>query len=544
LFYASWFLIGCIQSFYTELWDDEAYYWVYSRYLDWGYFDHPPMTGLLVKMGYAIFPNQLGVRLFPLLLNTLSLVLIQKLLDRKSPLLFYTIALSIAAIQVAGFLAVPDIPLIFFTALFFLLYRRFVQESSFLNILLLSFSAALLFYCKYHAVLIILFTLLSNLRLFTSYRIYLVGLLALLFITPHLVWQYQHDWVSFRYHLFESNVNRYKFSYTTEYLLGQILLPGPLAGFILIPAALMYRTRNRTEKALKYNLVGIYLFFLLSSFRGRVEGNWTSPIFVSLIVLSHQFLLERVSWQKPLYRLLPITLLIVLAVRVIMIVDLVPSKFVKERFHAWKGWPEKMDQQTGGAPVVFIDSYQKPSKYWFYSGRLAYSLNSYRRRRNNYNFWPVEDSILGKPVFVAGDLNPIHSGDSLNAGLKLQGVYPDPSFIAFAKLHFDVKQKEFQIKEGETIQLKATLVMSDHYRNFIQQASDLRDTTSIAVYDAKGWSRNIPTQLSLKDLIRSSDVELTVNPSLPKGRYVLRLVISAGDYPATINSDKIALTVK
>jgi hypothetical protein len=42
LFYSAWLLINLIQAGSTELFDDEAYYWIYSRYPDWGYFDHPP----------------------------------------------------------------------------------------------------------------------------------------------------------------------------------------------------------------------------------------------------------------------------------------------------------------------------------------------------------------------------------------------------------------------------------------------------------------------------------------------------------------------
>ena len=120
LFYGLWLLLSLIQAGLTELLDDEAYYWVFSQYLDWGYFDHPPMIAVLVKLGYAIFPNELGVRLFPLLLNIFSLVIIEKLIDKKNPVLFYTISLSVAVLQIIGFAAVPDIPLIFFTALFFL----------------------------------------------------------------------------------------------------------------------------------------------------------------------------------------------------------------------------------------------------------------------------------------------------------------------------------------------------------------------------------------------------------------------------------------
>ena len=60
VFYFSWLMLNLIQSSFTGLLDDEAYYWVYSRFLDWGYFDHPPMVALMIKAGYALFPNPHG----------------------------------------------------------------------------------------------------------------------------------------------------------------------------------------------------------------------------------------------------------------------------------------------------------------------------------------------------------------------------------------------------------------------------------------------------------------------------------------------------
>ena len=48
-----------------ELSYDESYYWMYSQFMDWGYFDHPPMVALFIKMGTYIFGNTaLGVRFF------------------------------------------------------------------------------------------------------------------------------------------------------------------------------------------------------------------------------------------------------------------------------------------------------------------------------------------------------------------------------------------------------------------------------------------------------------------------------------------------
>ncbi len=57
-------------------------------------------------------------------------------------------------------------------------------------------------------------------------------------------------------------------------------------------------------------------------------------------------------------------------------------------------------QKAKGLPVVFLDSYQKPSKYWFYARDTAFALNTSSYRRNNYNFWKIEDSLINKPAYI------------------------------------------------------------------------------------------------------------------------------------------------
>lgn len=543
LFYGLWLLLGLVQSGLTELLDDEAYYWVYGQYLDWGYFDHPPMIGLLVKAGYSIFPNELGVRFFPLLLNIFSLVIIEKLIDKKNLFLFYAIVLSIAVLQVSGFVAVPDIPLIFFTALFFWLYKRFAGNYSLLNTFLLGLSVALLLYSKYHAVLIVLFTLLSNIKLFTKYQTYLAGIIALLLFAPHLWWQYQHNWVSFRYHLFESNVNAYRPSFTLDYIIGQLLLPGPVAGFILLPAAVLYKTKNDTEKALRFTMIGIYVFFFVSSFRGRVEGNWTSPVMVPLIVLACQFLYEKIQWQKTLYKLLPVTLILVVFARIAMIADLLPVKLIKDRYHAWKEWPRQMKEKTEGLPIVFSNSYQRASKYWFYSGQPTYSLNSYREKKNNYNFWPIEDSLLGKKVYYLDKYDLYRFNDSLKTSIGWIGYKYDSSFISFAKVNIEVSQKKVSIREGAEFTLDCSFTIPGYYSNFIRKSANLHDTIRIAVYQSGKWKKDIYTILSLKEMVERKKVAVIINPGLAKGNYFLRFAINSGYRNATHNSDKIKLIV-
>jgi dolichol-phosphate mannosyltransferase len=42
---------------------EEAYYWMYARHLNWGYFDHPPMVAWVIRAGTEIFGNtEFGVR--------------------------------------------------------------------------------------------------------------------------------------------------------------------------------------------------------------------------------------------------------------------------------------------------------------------------------------------------------------------------------------------------------------------------------------------------------------------------------------------------
>ncbi len=544
VFYSGWILLALIQSRFTILLDDEAYYWVYSKFPAWGYFDHPPMVAMLIKMGYFFFQNELGVRLFFVPLNVLSLLIIEKLIDKENPFLFYAIALSLGILQMGGFLAVPDTPLIFFTALFFLLYKRFLHQTTFLNGFLLGLVAAALLYSKYHAVLIVFFVILSNLKLLTRYQAYFAGLVALLLFIPHLWWQYQHNWISFRYHLFESNVNPYKFSFTLEYLGGQILLAGPLAGVMLLPAAFIYRSKNVFEKGLKFTFIGIYIFFLLSSFRGRVEANWTSPAIVPLIILGHTFLAEKNKWRKWFIRLLPATMVIILFTRIVAIVDILPLPEIERQFYGWKDLPQVMKKKTKGLPIVFENSYQRASKYWFYTGQMSYSLNWYKERKNNYNFWPIEDSLLGKPVFIL-DIYDLDSFQTkIKTGLGLLGYKYDSSFSSFAKVQLIPSEKTIHANENLPFTINIKPNLPQKYLSFIIKHPELKITTVLGVFNKYGWIKDLPVSLPLAELATHPDT-IKFNPQMPKGEYYLIFSIyHIGTVRAPHNSSKIKLVIE
>ena len=43
-----------LAAAWTPLTFDEAYYWLWSRHLAFGYYDHPPMVALLIRAGTLI----------------------------------------------------------------------------------------------------------------------------------------------------------------------------------------------------------------------------------------------------------------------------------------------------------------------------------------------------------------------------------------------------------------------------------------------------------------------------------------------------------
>src|SRR5215213_422928 len=58
-----------IAAAFTPITFDEAYYWMWSKHLAGGYYDHPPMVAVVIRLGTVIAGDtELGVRLVSILL--------------------------------------------------------------------------------------------------------------------------------------------------------------------------------------------------------------------------------------------------------------------------------------------------------------------------------------------------------------------------------------------------------------------------------------------------------------------------------------------
>ncbi|GMN09844.1 hypothetical protein MTsPCn9_18870 [Croceitalea sp. MTPC9] len=431
------FLLNLFQSFFTELIYDEAYYWYYAQNLDWGYFDHPPMVAFLIKLSSFFFDGELGVRLMSCVLGVGTACILWAIIDngRKKDYIvhFFLLLFALPLLNVYGFFTLPDTPLLFFTALFLLVYKHFLNSPSIRNTILLGLTMACLMYSKYHAVLVIFFVLLSNLKLLKNKHAWLAVIVSLLAYLPHFLWLYENDFVTIKYHLFERPNQPYSFEgFTLGYLLNLIVNFGLLFPFAYW-ALFKKKASTKFDKALLYLSYGIILFFFLSSFQRRTQTQWVIVICIPMILLTYEYLLNQAKSRKWMYRLGIVSFFLLIFGRIGLAYEpLFPVVF---ETHGNKEWVNKVKSEVGDMPIVFENSYRRSPMYQFYSGGITtFSLNNVHYRQNQYTIDNSEEAVQGKKIaYISLYMN---KGDFEYQDIKggeFKGIYID-EFESFRKL--------------------------------------------------------------------------------------------------------------
>lgn len=398
LFLLFWIVQSLITAANTELYFDEAYYWMYSRFPDWGYFDHPPMVAVIIGMGNFLGKNELAVRLVNVLMMSGSLAMIYYLVRPNNVAVFCLTLFSFLTFHLSGFVTLPDTPFFFFALVFMLAYRRFLERDSWRNVLGLGASAALMLYSKYHGALVILFVVLSNPRLLTNYRFYLAGLAGLLLFLPHILWQVTHDFPSLQYHLVD-RASSYKVSQTLDYVLGNVPYHGGLVSVALLVASFGYRTADRWERALQWNLYGTLIFFFLITFKGQyIEPNWTIFCTFPLVYLGYRSV-EQARWFRTYRVIATVFSGLLLLIKIHLISPLVDIK--KDRvwdFHLSRNFAREVVALSGDAMIVGND-YKATSLLNFYADQPYYipALNI-NGRANQYSLWQLDTLVCDRDV--------------------------------------------------------------------------------------------------------------------------------------------------
>jgi 4-amino-4-deoxy-L-arabinose transferase-like glycosyltransferase len=291
---------------------DEAYYWVWSRALQPGYLDHPPMVALLIRAGTALLGDgALGVRLLgPLAAAAGTLLLVhtaELLFPRQgvgwpaAALLNATLLLAVGAVTIT-----PDTPLLLFWTASMAAAARAVARKQGAWWLAAGLAAGLALDSKYTAFLLgagyaawLLLHPAGRAWLRTPWP-YLGGMLAIAVFAPVLWWNAAHGWASFLKQGGRTGDWRpaQAWRFLGELLGGQAGLATPLVFLLAVGGAVaaLRRMRDPAWALLAALSVPGALVFLQHALGDRVQANWPSILYpAALLAAAARF----PRWWKP-----------------------------------------------------------------------------------------------------------------------------------------------------------------------------------------------------------------------------------------------------
>ena len=409
LWLAIWCIANIITSGVSELSDDEAYYHMYALNLAWGYFDHPPITALLIWLGEAIWGGEMGVRFFfnllqPLYLYTFWRTIRPKDATRSDATLYMMISAAMLILQLYGLVAVPDGPLLMFSALYLLSLKRMGEDKR-LSWLLMGVSLGMLALSKYHGALVLLFALIPNIVwLLRNPRhigeMALAGIVAMIIILPHLWWQYKHDWISFTYHLSTRN-GFFSWSYVVEFIGNMLVVYSPFYILQWVQAYRKVKATNPVERTLKFYPIAFITFFVISSFRGYVQPQWTIVSVFGFIWLLFEYTRRHNRTRRYVMRMGWITLSLILIIRIVLMFN--PLGLIRFEVFDNKTSYGQIADVAAGRPVVFGHDYYPAAKYMFYTHGEAYAQSNAYYRTSQWQYRDDDTEFIGKQVILHVD---------------------------------------------------------------------------------------------------------------------------------------------
>jgi len=314
--------LRALLSAAAPLFPDETYYWLWTRRPEAGYFDHPPGVAFLIAAGTSVFGDTArGVRLGPsvaaIVVHVAMAVAAWQLAGRgpegaRAARRAATLVAVVPIVTLGLVLATPD-ALLFATGMIAIVALdraltapvRSWEGFGWWTTVGLFLGAAMV--AKYSAVLLPLGVMVAFL-LHPGMRTRLrdpgpwwASLLAATIFAPVLLWNYLHEWISFRFQLghgFGAVAAGSPIARELEMIGGQFALVTPILFSLVLASSWRafadgWRTRHQhsaTDRASRKFVFAVVsmvplLFFGISAVRRSVEPNWPTIMYPTGMLL-------------------------------------------------------------------------------------------------------------------------------------------------------------------------------------------------------------------------------------------------------------------
>jgi hypothetical protein len=459
-----------------ELGNDEVYYWTYAKFPDLSHFDHPPMVGWVIQLFTLnlTFSSEFFIRLASVVfgtINTYLIFLIGKTVKDSLTGLYaaFLFTASFYCFIISGTFIMPDTPQVLFwlLSLLFLLKSipdKTLSKTSRLFVLASGVAIGLALLSKYHSVFLIagvfLYILFFNRSWLKAKETYIAFLIAILLVTPVIIWNWQNQFISFTFHenRVSPSMSGIRWDYLATEILGQAFYNNPVNFFIILIAFLgLIRGRKFLDKEklwfILFMSIPLELMFLSFSLFNSTLPHWTGPAYIGFILIAASFLRERIG-NSTLSILIPWPIRMALLITILLVVGglsqiksgWIPfNRFKSDDFSAqlygWRQLGEKFslivqkDRESGampaGSPIITFR--------WFPAANLDY-----------YVATPVNIK-----VYALGTLTRIHKYFWID---KEQGNIPKGSSVYYLAFSDDFNNPEdLYGKLFDTIHLPDTI---------------------------------------------------------------------------------------
>jgi len=393
-----------------ELGNDEVYYRLYADPLQWNYFDHPPMVGWLIRLSTfnLYFDNGFTIRLGAVVCGALTTWLLYKCGERLLneytgflAALLYTA--TIYGSIVAGTFILPDSPqMVCWSGALLLLIKitesKYFTKKTTKDILWFGVVTGLGMLCKIHTVFLWfgfgLYLLLYNRDWLKHWSIYAAAAITILLFTPVLLWNVQHDFITFTYHGKRVDVATGGLDIESflSFTGGQVFYCNPIVFFLIVRAVWHRDLFVKPHHKRVLLLVGLPLIVMATgvSLFKELLPHWTGPAYSSLILLTASYFSGK-QWASGSKRKVPlvfniaIALIFFVVVAGVAVINFFPgtlgSKQTEKRgdgdftldMYGWKDFSKQFDSiyhsthnVRSGKTIILSDEWFPASHLDFY----------------------------------------------------------------------------------------------------------------------------------------------------------------------------------
>jgi dolichol-phosphate mannosyltransferase len=293
------FLLRLLSLGQVELIPEETYYWLYSRHLDIGYLDHPPMVAWLIHFGTAVFGEaEFGVRIGALCCAAVASFFVYRLtrnlFGEPSALVAVVLMQVLPFFFLTGLLITPDAPLTAtWAAALYFLERALIAGRS-IAWLAAGVAIGLGLISKYTIGMLVpamvLFALIdpASRRWLLRWEPYVALALAAAIFAPVIIWNATHEWASFAFQTSRRLAEAPKFSLHKLIISALVLLtPTGFVSLAFSPLTRGLRTIAAAD-ARRWRFVQVAVFvplavFVAFSLRHDVKIDWTGALWLAAV---------------------------------------------------------------------------------------------------------------------------------------------------------------------------------------------------------------------------------------------------------------------